>query len=144
MSEDNGSHPESTFPATEDFVDFAGLIRTFTLEQYPVPGGGYGVTATEDVAVDEGYVFRAFSVIDPFHALGDLRKRIPKLLSIRHLVERHGRMTLTHDRLRGHVSYGGIVVDGIFLTFDQLAELIQTYEGFQFDLKIVDSSAELE
>ncbi|MHB0958287.1 MAG: DUF7713 domain-containing protein [Pirellulaceae bacterium] len=140
MSEDNGSHPQSNFPATEEFVDFAGNTRTFNLQHYVVPGGGYGVTATEDVAGDEGYVFRAFSVIDAFHALGDLRKRIPKLLSIRHLVERHGRITLTHDRLRGHISFGGVVVDGIFLTFEQLAELVQTYEGFQFDLKIVDSS----
>ena len=144
MSEDDGSHPNSHFPATEEFVDFAGRIRTFNLEQYPVPGGGHGVAAVEDVAGDDGYVFRAFSVVDPFHALGDLRKRIPKLLSIRHLVERHGRMTLTHDRLRGHISDGGVVVDGTFLTFEQLADLIQTYEGFQFDLKIVDSSDELE
>ena len=38
----------------------------------------------------------------------------------------------------------GVVADGIFLTFKQLAELVQTYEGFQFDLKIVDSSDELD
>jgi hypothetical protein len=81
--------------------------------------------------------------VDPFHALGDLRKRIPKLLSIRHLAEQHGQLIVTHDRLRGHISYGGVVVDGIFLTFKQLAELMQTYEGFQFDLKIVDSSDDL-
>ncbi len=143
MSEHNGSHPQSNFPATEEFVDFAGNTRTFNLEQYPVPGGGYGVTATENVPGDDGYVFRAFSAIDAFHALGDLRKRIPKLLSIRHLVERHGQLTPTHDRLRGHISDGGVVVDGTFLTFEQLAALIQTYEGFQFDLKIVDSSDEL-
>ena len=55
-----------------------------------------------------------------------------------------GRQSLTHDRLRGRISSGGVVVDGIFLTFEQLAELVQTYEGFQFDLKIVDSSDELE
>jgi len=34
-------------------------------------------------------------------------------------------------------------VDGIFLTFEQLAELMQTYEGFQFDLQIVDSLEDL-
>ncbi len=143
MSDNNGSHPQNDFPATEDFVDFAGNTRTFTLQHYVVPGG-YGVTATEDVAGDDGYEFRAFSVIDAFHALGDLRKRIPRLLSTRHLVERHGGMTLTHDRLRGRISYGGVVVDGVFLPFKQLAELIQTYEGFQFDLKIVDSSDDVE
>jgi hypothetical protein len=66
------------------------------------------------------------------------------MLSVRHLVEQDGRLTLTHDRLRGRIDYGGVVVDGIFLTFDQLAELIQRYEGLQFELKIVDSSDELD
>ena len=86
----------------------------------------------------------AFSTVDPFHALGDLRWRIRKMLSTRHLIKQDGRQSLTHDRLRGRISSGGVVVDGIFLTFEQLAELVQTYEGFQFDLKIVDSSDELE
>ena len=143
MRDNNGSHKETDFPSSEEFTDFAGRTRKFTLEQYPVPLG-YGVCASEDVKGDDGYVFRAFSTVDPFQALGDLRKRIRKLLSVRHLVEQDGRLSLTHDRLRGRIDYGGVVVDGIFLTFDQLAELIQTYEGFQFDLKIIDSSDELE
>jgi hypothetical protein len=142
MSENNGSHKQADFPRTEEFIDFAGRTRKFILEQFPVPSG-YGVCAAEDVEGDDGYVFRAFSSVDAFHALGDLRRRIRKLLSVRHLLERNGKLSFTHDRLRGRVAYGGVVVDGIFLTFDQLAELIQTYEGFQFDLKIVDSSDEL-
>jgi len=143
MSENNGSRKQPDFPSSEEFTDFAGRTRKFTLEQYPVPLG-YGVCASEDVEGDDGYVFRAFSTVDPFQALGDLRKRIRKLLSIRHLVERDGRLSLTQDRLRERIDHGGVVVDGIFLTFDQLAELMQTYEGFQFDLKIIDSSDELE
>jgi hypothetical protein len=143
MSDNNGSHQQSNFPATEDFVDFAGKTRTIKLEQFPVPGGGYGVAAIEDAAGDDGYVFRTFSVVDPFHALGDLRKQIRKLLATRHLVKRQGDLSLTHDRMRGHISDGGVVVDGIFLTFEQLAELMQTYEGFQFDLRIVDSLDDL-
>ncbi len=143
MSNGNGSPKQTDFPSSEEFTDFAGRTRKFTLEQFPVPSG-YGVCASEDVEGDDGYVFRAFSTVDPFHALGDLRKRIRKMLSVRHLVEQDGRMSLTHDRLRGRIDYGGVVVDGIFLTFDRLAELIQTYEGFQFDLKIVDSSDELD
>ena len=143
MSKDNGSQPQSNFPATEGFIDFAGNTRTFRLEQFPVPGGGYGVAAIEDAAGDDGYVCRTFSVVDPFHALGDLRKQIRKLLATRHLVKRQGDLSLTHDRLRGHISYGGVVVDGIFLTFENLAELMQTYEGFQFDLHIVDSLEDL-
>ena len=143
MSENNGSRKQTDFPKMEEFVDFAGRTRKFTLEQFPVPLG-YGVCASEDVEGDDGYVFRAYSTVDPFHALGDLRRRIRKLLSVRHLIEHDGRLVPTHDRLRGRIAYGGVVVDGIFLTFDQLAELLQTYEGFQFDLRIVDSSDELE
>ncbi|MGA2256488.1 MAG: hypothetical protein ABSG53_17705 [Thermoguttaceae bacterium] len=143
MSKSNGAPKASDFPNEEEFVDFAGRTRKFKLEQYPVPSG-YGVCASEDVEGDDGYVFRTFSTVDPFHALGDLRGRIRKLLSTRHLIKQDGRQSLTHDRLRGRISSGGVVVDGIFLTFEQLAELVQTYEGFQFDLKIVDSSDELE
>jgi hypothetical protein len=140
MSTNNGL-PE--FPRTEEFVDFAGRIRTFAIEVFPVPGG-HGVCASEDVEGDDGYVFRAFSTVDPFHALGVLRGRIRKLLCVRHLVEKNGRLSLTHDRLRERIAYRGVVVDGIFLTFDELAKLVQTYEGFQFDFKLVDSSDELE
>ena len=104
----------------------------------------YSLSAFEDVEGNDGYMFRAFSPVSPFLALGDLRRRIPKLLSVRHLTKKHGELFMTHDRLRGRVAYGGVVVDGIFLTFDQLAELIQTYEGFQFDLKIVGSSDHLD
>ena len=143
MSNSTGSPQQTDFPSSEVFTDFAGRERKFTLEQFPVPSG-YGVCASEDVKGDDGYVFRTFSTVDPFHALGDLRTTIRKMLSVRHLVEQDGRMSLTHDRMRGRIDYGGVVVDGIFLTFDRLAELIQKYEGFQFDLKIVDSSDELD
>lgn len=142
MSENNGAPSEPDFPTSVEFTDFAGRTRRFTIEQYPVRRG-YGVVASEDVEGDDGFVFRAFSAADPFQALGDLHTRIRKLLSIRHLVEQDG-LSLTHDRLRGRIAYGGVVVDGNFLTFDQLAELLQSYEGFQFDLKLVDSSDELK
>ena len=143
MSKSNGSPKPPDFPRTEEFVDFAGQTRKFkvTLQEL---SGGYGVYAVEEVEGKDGYEFRAFSTIDPFHALADLRKRIPKLLSTRYLAREGGRFSATHDRLQGRIAYGGVVVDGIFLTFEQLADLVQTYEGFQFDLKIVDSCDELE
>lgn len=140
MSKNNGS-PD--FPREEEFVDFSGRTRKFTVELFDVPVG-YGVCAAEDVKGKGGYVFRGFSTVDPFHALAHLRRRIRRLLSVRHLCKQGARLTLSHDRLRGRIAYGGVVVDGIFLTFKQLATLIQTYEGFQFDLKIVDSSDDLE
>ena len=143
MSKSNGSPQPSEFPTTDEFVDFAGRTRKFTIRRDELPWG-YGVSASEDVEGNDGYEFRAFSVVDPFHALALLRSKIRKLLSVRHLFEQEGRLSLTHDRMRGRVAYDGVVVDGIFLTFDRFAELLQTYEGFQFDLKIIDSSGELE
>jgi hypothetical protein len=143
MSNSHGSPRESDFPRSEEFVDFAGRTRKFTVQRDELPWG-FGVSAVEDVKGNGGYEFRAFSALDAFHALALVRKKIAKMLSVRHLLEQDGRLSLTHDRIRGRVAFGGIVVDGIFLTFEQLAELIQTYEGFQFDLRIVDSSDELE
>jgi len=142
MSGNNGSLHQGDFPLKEECEDFAGRTRTFKVNQDNLPWG-YGVFAVEEAEGDDGYEFRAFSPVDVFHALGNLRHKIRKLLSVRHLSTEGGR-SLTHDRLRGRVSYGGVVVGGQFLTFEQLAEMIQTYEGFQFDLKIVDSSHELD
>jgi hypothetical protein len=143
MSDNNGSPKKDDFPSSETLVDFAGRIRRFRVQQDKLPWG-YGVSAIEDVKGEGGYEFRAFSAVNPFHALGLLRTKMAKLLSVRHLAEQEGKLSLTHDRMRGRVAFGGVVVDGIFVTFEQLADLIQTYEGFQFDLKIVDSSDELE
>jgi hypothetical protein len=65
------------------------------------------------------------------------------MLSVRHLKEEDGLLTPTHDRLRGRVSYGGVVIDGLFVDFANFAQMLQTYEGFQFDLRIVDPTEEL-
>lgn len=143
MSGNEAVHGEPDFPTVEIFTDFAGRKRRFLLEQYPTPLG-YGVCASEDVDGEDGYVFHAFSTADPYQALGDLRIKIRKLLSVRHLIEEAGRLSLTHDRLRGRIEGDGVVVDGRFLSFDQLAELTRSYEGFQFDLKFIDPSDEIE
>jgi hypothetical protein len=140
MPQTNGS-PD--FPTTDEYVDFAGQRRRFKITLHELPLG-YSVDAVEEVEGDDHYEFRAFSPTSPFHALYDLRKKIPKLLSTRHLVKKDGRLSTTYDRLRGRIACGGVVVDGIFLTFEQLADLVQTHEGFQFDLKLVDSCDELE
>ncbi|TWU01757.1 DUF7713 domain-containing protein [Neorhodopirellula pilleata] len=137
------AHGESNFPTDEVFTDFAGRKRRFLLMQYPTPLG-HAVRASEDVDGEDGYVFDAFSTTDPYQALGDLRRKIRKLISVRHLIEEAGTLSLTHDRLRGRVDSDGVVVDGRFLCFDQLAELIRSYEGFQFDLRFIDPSDEIE
>jgi len=143
MSNNGEPTQRPTFPKKEECVDFAGRTRTFNIQLNEVPWG-YILQANEDVEGDDGYRFRVFSPVDPSYALGLLRTKIAKMLSVRHLFGQEGRLSLTHDRLRGRIAADGVVVDGTFLTFDQLAELLQAHEGFQFDLKIVDSTDELE
>src|SRR6056297_1095663 len=143
MSDIEKAHGESGFPTDEVFTDFAGRKRRFLLMQYPTPFG-HAVRACEDVDGEDGYIFDAFSTTDPYQALGDLRRKIRKLISVRHLIEEAGTLSLTHDRLRGRVDSDGVVVDGRFLCFDQLAVLMQSFQGFQFDLRFIDPSDEIE
>lgn len=143
MRNGNGEdYSEDDFPTSDEYIDFQGRTRRFALELVELPSG-YLLRAVEDVKGDDGYEFEAYSRIDPVEALGDLRKRIPRALSVRHLREEDGRFVPTHDRLSGRISSGGVVIDGLFVDFSDLAEMLQTYEGFQFDLTIVDPTEEL-
>jgi hypothetical protein len=38
----------------------------------------------------------------------------------------------------GHISYGGVVIDGQYLTFHEFAAILSAHEGWQFKLEIVD------
>jgi hypothetical protein len=40
--------------------------------------------------------------------------------------------------MKGRVSYGGVVVDGEFISFEEFCSILDTYEGFQFSLTIAD------
>lgn len=127
------------FPNSEEFIDFAGNKRRFTLSVSTEPHG-FWLYAIENPDSKGGYMFTAYSPVDPYQALWRLRKKVPKLLSVRHLAEENGKLTMTHDRLRGRVGYGGVSVDGQFIEFQDFLEMLQTYEGFQFDLRIRESS----
>jgi hypothetical protein len=131
------SIPEDPFPASEVFVDCCGRSREFDLELLDI-GRGCFVRATERVAGNDGYAFAAHSETDPWLALGRLRDKIREGLATRYLVEGQHPPSLTHDVVAGHITYGGIVVDGRQLGFDELTTLLSSYEGWHFTLKIVD------
>ncbi|HEX6384308.1 MAG TPA: hypothetical protein VF177_06535, partial [Anaerolineae bacterium] len=59
-------------------------------------------------------------------------------LATRYLIEQFGRRFPGHDRLKGRIGFGGVVVDGEFVSFAELCSILDTYEGFQFSLTIVD------
>ena len=128
-------------PESRVFEDFAGRRRRFRIETSEVPTG-WLVSAIEDVEGPGGYVFEAFAEANPVSALGELHQRIERGLAIRYLKDTEAGPAPTHDRVRGRIAYGGVVIDGRFLGFEQFAELLQTHEGFAFDLYLGDRGAE--
>lgn len=66
-----------------------------------------------------------------------LRDKIRRGLATRYLSVEQGQRRLSHDSFKGRIGYGGVVVDGEFISFDELSYMLQTYEGFQISLTIV-------
>lgn len=130
--------PEDAFPVSETVVDCCGRRRVFALELLET-GSGYFVRATEKVSGNDGYAFAAHSETDPYLALGRLRGKIHEGLATRYLAEGDHQPRLGHHAAAGHISHGGVVVDGRYLTFDELAAILSGYEGWQFKLEIVDA-----
>lgn len=135
---------DDDFPMTESFWDFTGKQREFVIQLHAQPRG-YFLMATEkrESSLVDGYQFAAHSPTDPYFALGVLRGRIRRGLATRYLVSRNGEVSFSHDTVQGHIGYSGVVIDGVFIPFDQFAYLLQTYEGFQFSLRIADPYDEL-
>ncbi len=40
------------------------------------------------------------------------------------------------ERVRGRIDSEGVVIDGNLMTWDDFIELMQTHEGFEFELHI--------
>lgn len=127
------------FPTEDGFLDFEGRKRTFRYTVLEI-GSGYSVKAIE--RKEDGYAFSAFSEATPFAALGQLRTKIRKRLSTRYLHDEDGHLQLYHDEAKGQILYGGVVIDGQFITFDEFVSMLQTYEGFLLELNIRDLSDE--
>jgi hypothetical protein len=132
-------HPrrEDGFPRSETFTDCCGRNRQFTIELRTTPGGHF-LTAKEAGKPPGGYEFGAYAEADPYIALGRLRDKIRKGLSTRYLIIQNGRRLPSHNVLKGRVGYGGFVIDGEFVPFDEFVAMVQTFEGHQFSLQLAD------
>ena len=139
MHKEDEQSAEEFFPRVESFPDFTGKQREFVIELQDNPRG-YFLRATEKQRPgnQEGFSFGAYSPTDPFMALGNLRSKIRQGLATRYLTEGGYGRTLSHDKLKGTIGYGGVVVDGEFIPFQELVALIDMHEGFQFSLTIAD------
>lgn len=133
MPETNGKPAD--FPDAESFEDCCGTERHFDLNLL-VTDGGYFLRAQERTDNDGGYHAAAHSESSPYLALGRLRDKIRLYLSQRYLITENGRRGFRHLTAEGYVDYGGVVIDGEFLAFDEFSDILQSYEGWEFTLKI--------
>jgi len=125
------------FPLVETFQDCCGETRQFEVTSH-VTEGGYFLRAAELPREEEGYRFAAHHPSSPWVAMGILRRRIAAGLATRYLASHEGRRCLGHDRAVGHVGYGCVVIDGQGISFDEFTEMLQTYEGWHFEIRIED------
>jgi hypothetical protein len=125
------------FPRREVYVDCRGIAREFIVDFVRDDDQRF-LKAVEAVDSEGRYEFAAMSETDPYLALGKLRQTIRRELSTRYLHGEDDVLELAHDELRGRIEYGGVAVDGQFVSFDALLRLLEPYEGFHFQLRITD------
>ena len=140
----NDDDPDRDVPIRQAFTDCSGQTRHFVITYYPLRLG-FGVHAEEEGKDGQGYFFREFDAASPYLALGRVRGRIERALATRHIERRHqpdveGDYQMTHQTVRGRVSYAenevAFVIDGQRLTLQQLGKMIETFEGYEFRLDI--------
>ncbi|HYH79948.1 MAG TPA: hypothetical protein VEX86_09120 [Longimicrobium sp.] len=127
-----------SFPLREAFVDCRGETREFLID-FTRSDDHRSLRAVEMSDAHGRYEFTAMSEADPYLALYRLRGTIRRELATRYLQSNGGRLALSHDELKGRIGYGGLAIDGKFVSFADLVELIQTYEGFNISLQIHDA-----
>lgn len=128
---------EEGFPRTEAVTDCCGLSRRFEVI-LTTSDGGFFLRAREEREETGGYQFAAHHPSSPWVALRLLRGRIAEGLATRYLIREEGVRRLGHDRAVGHVGCGCVVVDGEEISFEELTDLLQSHEGWGFELRIQD------
>jgi hypothetical protein len=133
---------DSHFPMHETFEDFAGQERNFIIDCY-FNGIGFTVRAREQGHGFSGYEFGVYSETSWTNALGRLRHEVQRELATRYLSSK-GSYQLLHDTMKGRIGSDGegavtVVVDGIELGLSEFGKILSTYEGWEFELKIIGS-----
>jgi hypothetical protein len=145
MKADEQGQPD--FPVREGVEDALGRQIHFIISSDTV-ALGHTLTAREECREGMGYEFSAFSETNPSNALFNLREKMHRTLAMRHITRRGTRYQMLHDTIRGRITWSkdnglALVVDGIPLDLDDLREILETHEGWQFRLEIADPSGDL-
>lgn len=135
------------FPIRDSVEDAFGRERSFLITSHPV-ALGFTLRASEEGKEGMGYEFSAFSETSPYNALFSLRDKMHRSLATRHITRCGSRYQMLHDTLYGRITWSEengltLIVDGIPLDLDDLREILETHEGWQFRLEIADPSSDI-
>jgi len=133
---------KADFPIREKVEDVAGKQRRFIINCHE-GGLGYTVRASEEGKDGLGYEFAAYSETSPYSALGRVREKMSRGLATRYTTTFHGDRRMLHDTLKGRITSAGegrvtLVVDGIPPGIEEIETFLQSHEGWEFELRIVD------
>jgi len=134
---------QDDFPIREEVEDARGCVRVFQITCHEL-ALGFTLRAVEEDKDEGGYVFGAFSETSPYLALGKLRTKLRRELSVRYVTRASGEIRLLHERMKGRIEYNEtrgihLVVDGLPLDPDDLERILGSHEGWEFDLAITDA-----
>lgn len=145
--EGDESNAPSDFPLHVEALDFAGVPRQFEITADQA-GLGFRVEAAETRDDrEEGYQFLAFDPSSPHLALGRLREKMARALSVRYLSGTAEDREPMHDVVAGRITYTddaeepGLVVDGRFLSWEHLGRMVASHEGWDFEFRFIDPTA---
>ena len=82
--------------------------------------------------------------MSPYSALYRARQRMRRDLATRHVTGSSGAYQMLHDLVSGRITFDGdrgvvVVVDDIPLGIEDLQSILQSHEGWGFELRIVDA-----
>lgn len=139
----DGGAWQDDFPIRQEVEDGCGKLRVFTISCHEGEFG-FTVRAVEEGRQEGGYEFGAHSATSPYSALGRVRSKMRRGLATRYLGSASGRFDILHDRMRGRIDWSEtrgihVVVDGVPLDMDDVARIFSSFEGWEFELTIVDA-----
>ena len=135
------------FPLKESYQSAGGKKVEFEIRVIETPTGH--ILEAEETPESKGerfgYQFSSYASDSPYTALGDIRAKIRRKLSVKYLdYDEYGNLSLAQDELIGRIRYSAeddaivIEADGTKIMATDFWNILSTYEGFEIELKIKD------
>lgn len=132
------------FPIQRTYLDYSNNTRQFSIYRHENPAWNGCILCAQELikGAPGGYQFEVATDADnPTAALGLLHEKIQLGLSRRYAYINDNDVKMLSNALRGRIESGNLKVDGELLAYDQLIDLFNMHQGFDFELKFIDSCA---